>query len=241
MKNQRSKLKDQNKGAVAAGDTIKQLPHLVFGEKKTMTVALPAFLQLVVSPLLLSQAVHTSQKRRRIRRAHTKDRSEVRGGGRKPWKQKGTGRSRHGSIRSPIWVGGGVAFGPRSRKSRVLPLPTRMARRAFAGALASHTAAGTLSLVSFKAELPRKTREFVQQLPARAGRVLILIDLSHRDIILAGRNVAGITILPAPLASVTDVLAASQLWIDEAALPVLERRCGNAKKAVSRSARQPVS
>src|SRR5687767_13595733 len=102
--------------------TKKKTPELIrriFGEKKVTKVAAPAFLAVAASPLLLAQALHTSRKRTRIRRAHTKERAEVRGGGRKPWKQKGTGRSRHGSSRSPIWVGGGTTFGPRSRHERI--------------------------------------------------------------------------------------------------------------------------
>lgn len=85
---------------------------------------------VVVQPTLVHQVVVSEQANARQVLAHTLTRSEVRGGGKKPWKQKGTGRARHGSIRSPLWRGGGITFGPRSDRNFAQVLPQKMKRKA---------------------------------------------------------------------------------------------------------------
>src|SRR3989338_10649758 len=100
--------------------------------EKSGTYLLPAeIFGLPWNADLVHQIMHSQQLNARANTAHTKDRGDVRGGGKKPWQQKGTGRARHGSRRSPIWVGGGVAHGPRKDKDYTRKINDKMKKKAF--------------------------------------------------------------------------------------------------------------
>ncbi len=108
-----------------------QLPlYTIQGEKKGTVEVPEGIFAVKASPELIHQVVVSAQSNLRKPYAHTKDRSEVSGGGRKPWKQKGTGRARHGSTRSPLWVGGGVAFGPTKDRNFHKKINKKMNRKA---------------------------------------------------------------------------------------------------------------
>ena len=140
------KIKIYNQKAEAVGEM--QLSSKVFG--------------VPVNEALVHQAVVTQMANERQVIAHTKDRSEVRGGGRKPWKQKGTGRARHGSSRSPIWIGGGVTFGPRNERNFKMRLNKKMKQNALLMALSDKAATGNL-LALDKLEMAEfKTKIFNQ-------------------------------------------------------------------------------
>ena len=188
-------------------------------------VAVPTWLTEQVSPHLLAQAVHTLAKRTRVRRAHTKERAEVRGGGRKPWRQKGTGRARHGSRRSPIWVGGGTTFGPRSRKERVLPLPVALKRRALRGALAAQAADGNLAILAL-GEVPATTKELVALLPAKRPPSVLLVVEPHQAAAVqrVTNNLPGLRAVSVERVTAHDALRTSAIWITEQALAALEQR-----------------
>ncbi len=194
-----------------------------WGQTKVEQMTVPEFLNVTISPIVVAQVVHTQQRRARIRRAHTKGRSEVRGGGRKPWKQKGTGRSRHGSIRSPLWVGGGITFGPRSRHERIPTIPVSEKRAALRSALAWHAASGTLSLVKFTGEMPRKTKDAASLLKDQKG-LLFIIDASHSVLQRAARNIPGVRVRSASHVRAAELVQANMVWMDAEAVSVLEHR-----------------
>jgi len=203
---------------------VPQLAVRTFGEKKTVKEALPEWMVKQVSLSTIAQAVYVEQRRARIRRAHTKGRAEVRGGGRKPWKQKGTGRARAGSRRSPIWVGGGITFGPRARKERSLFQSKSQKRLALCGALFAQAQREALEVVKLPETVPVKTRDLVAKLND-AYSILMVVDESHKDIARAARNIPSVRVVLANRVTVRNIAEANTVWIDEKAMPILESRC----------------
>ena len=126
---------------------------------------------------LMHQALVRQLANARAGTHKTKSRSEVRGGGRKPWRQKGTGRARHGSIRSPIWVGGGTAFGPTPRKY-TKKMPKKMRRAALRSALSVKAGAEQIVVLEQLAMEAPKTKDFVRTLAdlgLDSGSVLVVL------------------------------------------------------------------
>lgn len=141
---------------------------------------------------LVHEVVVSMQSNARTGTAHTKDRSEVQGGGRKPWKQKGTGRARHGSRRSPIWTGGGVAFGPRNEKDYSKKINKKVRTKALAVTLSKKFADGELIFVdalNFEAPKATEAKKVVAALAKGSNNEALatkrvnaaLIVLSERD------------------------------------------------------------
>jgi len=181
---------------------------------------------------LVQQALEAQSANSRAVIAHTKGRGEVRGGGRKPWMQKGTGRARHGSIRSPIWVGGGVTFGPRNTRNYSKKINKKQKQKALAIALSSKVRDGELAVVNaialsepktkIMAELTRTFLSSVFKAPLHK-KVLIVIPHSERNAALAARNLPKVKTVYAEGANVYDLLATTYVLVAQEAIPVLER------------------
>lgn len=186
-----------------------------------------------VVPALLHQAVVTAAGNRRRATAHTKTRGEVRGGGRKPWRQKGTGRARHGSIRSPLWKGGGTTFGPSADRDYARRLPAAMRRAALAMALAGKWRDGEVALLERWPEVT-KTKDAARLFAAlqRSGsRVVVVPRGEYRAVVQVSRNLPGTTVRAAEDLTAADALAARHLVVSTAAWDILERRLGHSEQA----------
>lgn len=135
------------------------------------TTSVPDKLFAVAMNADLVWQVATSQmSNKRAVLAHAKTRSEVRGGGKKPWRQKGTGRARHGSIRSPIWIGGGAAHGPSKDVNFKKTIPTAVARRALAAVLSARASDGCLVAVDALRITSGKTKDGIATISALARK-----------------------------------------------------------------------
>lgn len=153
----------------------------------------------------------------------TKGRSEVRGGGRKPWRQKGTGRARHGSIRSPQWVGGGTVFGPTPRKYG-FKLPKKVRRLAIRSALSSKVRDNEIVVLDALQMSQPKTKEFVNILKnLKVDRKALVVAADYDDTIaLSARNIPGVKFMAADGINVLDVLNHDKLIITREAVQKVE-------------------
>jgi len=175
----------------------------------------------------LHQTAVSQAARRRQGTASSKDRSEVKGGGSKPWPQKGTGRSRHGSTRSPIWVGGGATFGPHPRdfSTRV---PKKMRRAALKSALSDKVNEGKLIVVDdFAIDTPqtKKVAALLEKLKVNGG-ALIVSEQPDLNIIKGARNLPRVKTTLARQLNVLDILTYNYLVMSKAALQQVEEVFG---------------
>ncbi len=199
---------------------VKDLQGRVTG---SMQLPDPVFVDQIKTPLLW-ETVKAYLANRRQGTVNTKTRGDVRGGGRKPWRQKGTGRARQGSIRSPLWRGGGVVFGPHPRDYRVR-LPKTMRHEALLSSLEVKWREGAVTVIqNFQLTEP-KTKSVAAALKTLKvqGRTLILLEAADPLLARAARNIPGLTIKPAVQATSYDVLAHRHLVVSEAGLTQLQQ------------------
>ena len=153
----------------------------------------------------------------------TKVRSEVAGGGRKPWRQKGTGRARQGSIRSPQWRGGGTVFGPTPR-SYSYKMPRKIRRLAIKSALSSKVLEQKMLVLESLAFEAPKTKEFKGVLSALSvdSKALIVTANLDENVALSARNIPGVTVLTAEGLNVLDVISHDRLILTQEAVQKVE-------------------
>lgn len=175
-----------------------------------------------VNEAVMHQAVVAQLAGRRTGTHDTKTRGEVRGGGRKPYRQKGTGRARQGSRSAPHYAGGGVVFGPHPR-SYAQRLPKRMRRLALAGALTSKFGDGAVRVIQDLDLEAIRTRELVGCLGALgvSGKVLVVGSGSDRRLVLSARNLPDVSVIRADSLNVVDVLDADVLLITAPSLETM--------------------
>jgi large subunit ribosomal protein L4 len=157
-----------------------------------------------------------------------KGRSEVRGGGRKPWRQKGTGRARQGSIRSPQWRGGGIVFGPTPR-SYAVKVNQKVRQLALRSALSYQLASNQVKIVDSISIAEPKTKlfkQFLQEIGVE-GKTLVVAKTFGDNEVLAARNIPNVAFSHANHVSVYDILNCKNLVITQEAVAVLEEALGN--------------
>lgn len=183
---------------------------------------------------LIHQALTVQLQNRRQRVAHTKDRSEVRGGGRKPWRQKGTGRARHGSIRSPLWRGGGITFGPTKDRVFAGRFPKKMRRAALRQVLSAKAVAGDLIVVERFPEAV-KTKAYAAwfaKLPVKSSR-LVVVPSDAPALSRAVRNLSRTKTIGVNSLNVLDLLASATVVLPKDAIETMVALYGSKGKAPS--------
>ena len=188
---------------------------------------------------LVHQVQHAIRANMRAGTADTKGRSEVSGGGKKPWKQKGTGRARHGSTRSPIWVGGGIAHGPLSEKNYKQKVNAKMSKKALATALSAKGRDGEIlftEALSFKAPKTAEAAEMIQAFAgikgfeklakARTPKAMLVIPSVDKAVMQSFRNIPQVEVALVKDLNTLDVLNRQYvIFVDaDACVSALEKR-----------------
>jgi large subunit ribosomal protein L4 len=196
----------------------------VLGKSKKVKLDENAFGVRFNGPLV-HQSVRAEQAARRRGTAATKTRGMVSGGGAKPWRQKGTGRARAGSNRSPIWTGGGIVFGPQPR-SYTFKVNRKEQRAALRSALSLHAGRGSLAILDAAAFFAPKTREALDLLEdwGQNGPTLVVLGAEESNAALSFRNLERVVVRGAADVGVTEIVGAASLLVSEAALTQLTER-----------------
>lgn len=191
-----------------------ELPKGVFGVK--------------MNPDLVHQVAVSQMANQRQVIAHTKDRSVVRGGGKKPWRQKGTGRARHGSVRSPLWRGGGVTFGPTKERNFQKNIPKKMKRKALLMVLSAKAQNNFLFILDKIVLEKVKTKimaNIVKQFFKKENdkSCLIVLPKNEKDIVRAANNLPKIKTIEARNLNCLELLSSKYLLMPKEAIKIIEK------------------
>lgn len=196
----KAEILDKNNDKVGTLD----LPEKIFGAKW--------------NPELVKQVLTVQLSNRHHPWAHTKDRSEVRGGGKKPWAQKHTGRSRHGSSRSPLWAGGGVTFGPRNEKDYSRKINVKMKQAALFSLLSKKLKDNDLKIMDAFSLAKPKTKEAITLLKNvfdSRSSTLIIPSKNNKNMKLGARNIPKANVISSNALNVYDALASKNVLFEK--------------------------
>lgn len=199
------------------------------GEKVSALTVSAAVFGVAPKPGVLHQAVVAQRANARVAIANTKQRGEIRGGGKKPWKQKGTGRARHGSIRSPIWRGGGIVFGPRSERNFEKKINQKVKRSAILMALSDKVAHERLLVVDEFSLQITKTKAVAQllgYLPIKPGRTMFALHQKDKALGRLATNIERVTPIWVGSMNVVDLLRNTNLVTTVEGIKEMERIYG---------------
>ena len=190
------------------------------GAKKKANFTLPATYDGAVHEGAIYHAVRAYLSNQRQGTHSTKTRAEVTGGGSKPWRQKGTGRARQGTIRAAQWRGGGIVFGPKPRSYRIeLPRKVRqLAKRSALNARATDGALYVIESLSFEQPKTRQMVELLEKLELSGKKVLLLTDENRTAVFLSARNLARVRVMQYANASAYEIIWDDALVVEESAL-----------------------
>jgi large subunit ribosomal protein L4 len=208
---------------------IKAVSYSKTGSKHEATMELSkAVFGIEVNQELVGQAYRTYLANGRSAHASTLKRGAVSGGGKKPWKQKGTGRARVGSIRVPQWRGGGIVFGPTGHENYTLAFPVKMKRSAIRMALSLQAEAGQVAVIESFDSADGRTKTATELLGKLnlSGRVLLVVNEKTDLIRRSTRNIAGLEVVSAKYLNVFNVMNSDHLIITAEALQTVNEWLG---------------
>ncbi len=195
--------------------------------KKTEDIKLnPKVWEVELNPDLVAQVLYVYMSNERKGTATAKLRSEVRGGGRKPWRQKGTGRARHGSIRSPIWRKGGVVFGPTAKRNWKRKINAKMKKKAMCMILSERMVTKDVEFVNV--DKKDKIKDLRKKVLKNAGKKTLVIS-TNENLNLAVRNLPKIKFLNAMKVNAKNIVDSTKVLIDKDSVKILEDRLTNDK------------